>query len=500
MLIYLLKCSGCLLIFLICYTLFLEQEKMHVFKRFYLLTALILSAIAPLVVFTDYMEVPTSVSPTSIAAGISEVDMSSITLETENTGTTMASTTNHGLVILWIVYGIGLILFGYKFLRNLYQMLIKIKNSPKHKSKRMTHVLLQNETGPHTFFNYLFFPEKAYNNRRIPIEVFWHEETHARQKHSLDILFMELLQVVFWFHPLIYLFRNAIRLNHEFLADQAVLRKGAEPASYQTTLLEFSANPNHTHLASAIHYSFIKKRFQLMKKHTSKRTILARTLILIPILALTLYGFTTNKTIIKEVPLEKEAAAVYQNTTKSTINGATAAELATYEQLVAKYSAKPYPQVPFITKLKEMSTVARIFSKMTKMQVNGATPYPQSPPSLSIIIDNDGNYLVDDKVKTLAEIETIIDQFSKRELSNTYVFMDMKDYKRYRMKKGQIRALDDTYIFIASENIPEKQRKVHMNATTYKMVIPALEDPIVKGHAITLAKLLEKKGVGHITF
>ncbi|WP_394747445.1 M56 family metallopeptidase [Spongiimicrobium salis] len=503
--IYLLKFSACLLVFLICYTLFLEREKMHVFKRFYLLSAIFLSALAPLVVFTNYVEVPLQAASTSLIdvapRGNSEVMMS------ESTGITTVKSSNYGLVLLGVVYSIGFLLFGYKFLRNLYHLLFKIRNNPKYKNKHTTHVLLPNETGAHTFFNYLFFPEKAYHKGNIPQEVFWHEETHARQKHSIDILFMELLQVVFWFHPLIYLFRNAIRLNHEFLADQAVLQKGMEPASYQATLLAFSTNTHQMHFASALNYSFIKKRFQLMKKHTSTRTILTRALFLIPVLGLTLYGFTSNKTIVREVPMENAVAAVLspvQQTTKTVVNGATTAELATYERLVAKYSAKPYPQVPFITKLKEMSTVAQIFSKMTKAQINKATPYPQSPPSLSIIIDNDGNYMVDDEPKTITEIEAIINQFSKRELSNTYVFMSNKDYKRYRMKKGQIRALDDTYITIASENTKHKYGdlapKLPKLKATYKIVTPALEDPIVKDYAINLAKLLEKKGVGHVAF
>src|SRR5690606_39609713 len=64
-----------------------------------------------------------------------------------------------------------------------------------------------------------------YENNQIDQELFVHEKAHITQKHSLDILFIEALQILFWFNPLIYLYKKAMKLNHEFLADQKVDRK-----------------------------------------------------------------------------------------------------------------------------------------------------------------------------------------------------------------------------------------------------------------------------------
>ncbi|MGB5498920.1 MAG: hypothetical protein WBM77_08340, partial [Maribacter sp.] len=58
MLLYILKFSGCLAILLIFYKLFLERENMHVFKRFYLLGALVFSLVVPTLVFTEYVPIP----------------------------------------------------------------------------------------------------------------------------------------------------------------------------------------------------------------------------------------------------------------------------------------------------------------------------------------------------------------------------------------------------------------------------------------------------------
>ena len=97
-----------------------------------------------------------------------------------------------------------------------------------------------------------------------------HEQAHASQKHTADILFIEVLKVVFWFNPLFYLYKKEIKLNHEFLADRAVLKKGLDASVYKELLLSFSSNQNNLSLVNAINYSSIKKRFTVMKKQTSK--------------------------------------------------------------------------------------------------------------------------------------------------------------------------------------------------------------------------------------
>jgi biopolymer transport protein ExbD len=86
-----------------------------------------------------------------------------------------------------------------------------------------------------------------------------------------------------------------VKLNHEFLADQAVLKKGASVPYYQNMVLAFSSNAIAPSLANAIHYSSIKKRIVIMKTQTSKKAIWLRSLLLIPLLALLLYSFSTKE-------------------------------------------------------------------------------------------------------------------------------------------------------------------------------------------------------------
>ena len=90
------------------------------------------------------------------------------------------------------------------------------------------------------------------------------------------MLFIELLNVIFWFNPLFYYLKKSIKLNHEFLADRAVLNKGVSLTAYQEILLAFSSNPNEPQLANAINYSSIKKRLIIMKTNTSKKNHLVK--------------------------------------------------------------------------------------------------------------------------------------------------------------------------------------------------------------------------------
>ncbi len=288
MLLLLLKSSICLAVFLVFYKLFLEKERIHVFKRFYLLGALFFAFGIPLVTFTEYVEIDFPLE------NIQPIVLDTEMLQQEKV---LEEPVNFLTIVVWGVYGIGVLLFGSKFIINLFQIISRIRRNPKYKDSRVTKVLLLDLIEPHTFFNYIFLNKNKFEAKQIPKEVLLHEETHARQKHSLDILFIELFQVLLWFNPLIYLCKKAIRLNHEFLADNAVLNQGIELSVYQQILLSFSSNEKQTSLANAINYSSIKKRFTVMKTKTSKQVIRIKIVLLLPVLGMLLFSFSDKEII-----------------------------------------------------------------------------------------------------------------------------------------------------------------------------------------------------------
>ncbi|WP_397364638.1 M56 family metallopeptidase [Olleya sp. R77988] len=307
----LLKSSACLLALLLFYKIALEPLSIHKFKRVYLLVAVIVAAIIPFITFIKYVD-PTFTFPNYDANSITPPPFFVADAIVEEESISFLPT------ILWSVYLIGVSLFLIRFCINLFSIVSKIKKHTKVKSNRFVNVLMEQLEIPHTFFNFIFLNKTKFENNQIPAEVLLHEQTHAKQKHSLDIIIIELLQVVFWFNPLLYWLKKEVKLNHEFLADQNVIKQGVDTKTYQNILLQFSSNQQELALVNAINYSSIKKRFTLMKTHTSKKAVWLRSLLLLPLLAILLFSFSQTKEIEKEVVPKMKLDSNYVLTSTNT--------------------------------------------------------------------------------------------------------------------------------------------------------------------------------------
>jgi len=330
--------------------LFLEKENMHLYKRVYLLTTIAVSLVIPFITFTSYVEVIEQITPmvtnqyTAVVPFIVEEESVSYLAE-----------------ILWAVYGLGALLFGLKFFKNINEITVRVRKNPKEKLGKTTSVLLSEDIAPHTFFNFIFLNKIKHLTNQIPNEVMLHEQAHAAQKHSIDVLLLELLQVVFWFNPIIYLLKEAIKLNHEFLADQAVLNHGTNTKTYQKTLLAYSSHayqelPITIGMANATNYSSIKKRFTVMRTQTSKKKFWISSFILLPVLALVLFSFSTT--------VQHEKASPQQVTE--------------YNALAKKYNEQPKNSM--VVKLKDVSRLDYLYKLMTPSQKKKAEKFPNFPP------------------------------------------------------------------------------------------------------------------------
>ncbi|PQB03492.1 M56 family metallopeptidase [Aureitalea marina] len=289
--IYLLKSTLCLAIFFAIYKGVLENQPVHRFKRFYLLIAMVASLTFPLVTFevTNY---------------ISKEELGQVIVYQDNGVQEISNTINWSLW-LWGIYVFGVLVMFSRFMINLMDIFQKIDANPKRKEGSITHVLMRERITPHTFLRFIFFQKSAIEKQEIPESVLIHEHTHAKQAHSLDIILIELLQVVFWFNPLFYLLKKSIKLNHEFLADQAVIDQGKNIGEYQHTLLDFSTLQNAHPMANAMDYSSIKKRLTIMKKSHSKWKSRLGVSLVLPLLAVMLYSFSSRT--VHEVPVYNES-------------------------------------------------------------------------------------------------------------------------------------------------------------------------------------------------
>jgi hypothetical protein len=130
-----------------------------------------------------------------------------------------------------------------RFIVHLIKIQQKTKRNPKQNFHNSTLVLLEENVLPHTFLHYIFINKSEFEKSAIEAELYTHELTHVRQKHTLDILFIEILKTIFWFNPILIVYKKAIQLNHEFLADEKVVKSYNNVPFYQKLLLEKASWP-----------------------------------------------------------------------------------------------------------------------------------------------------------------------------------------------------------------------------------------------------------------
>ncbi|GAA4409339.1 hypothetical protein GCM10023187_32470 [Nibrella viscosa] len=385
MMAYLLKTIACSGVFLIVYLLFLEREKMHRFNRFYLLFAIVFSGVVPLLtvdvknpVMPDLLNhsvvaqpgQPTSTVPLSPAANRDLVLWVS----------TQAGKSLPFLTLFYWVYAVITAGFLIRFGRNFAVLVKKTSRNPVTRWNGTRVVLLREETPIYSFYDTVFVNENDFRHHRIEDELLVHEAAHIRQKHSLDILFMELVLAFGWLNPVLFLYRKAIGLNHEFLADEAVNRTYANPGQYQLLLVDKLRNQSDGRLISRFNFSGIKKRMTMMTKSSNPATMFLKKVALIPFIFVV--GFLFSEQIqAQEKPMPASRLETNVGKPESVGQGATPAELDEYERIV-KEAKLPLPagrqaQLPrhgYDWGHEGREVADQIFRKMTKQQQANATP------------------------------------------------------------------------------------------------------------------------------
>lgn len=273
MIVFVIKFTLCLTLFLGIYHLFLEREKMHTFNRFYLILSLCLALSVPFIELENASKTTIVTAFIPLGEEITYMDTPPAEVQIRNFFPSS----------FLFIYGLGILAFSIRFCKNLLTMRATIRRHELVKYKNATLVLLSEKVLPHSFLGYIFLNKESYRQGRIKKELLAHELAHVEQKHSWDILFIEFLGIIFWYLPLIYLYKRAIKLNHEFLADEAVISSYQNISFYQQMLLNMLSTNNSSSLASQINYSLTKKRFAMMTKNTSPFRALVKKAAIAPL-------------------------------------------------------------------------------------------------------------------------------------------------------------------------------------------------------------------------
>ncbi|PYF76067.1 M56 family metallopeptidase [Pedobacter nutrimenti] len=306
-LFYILKVSACLALFYGFYHFFLQKLTFFRENRCYLLLALLMSFLIPLL----SIEMERQVQPLSLPGDQSVV---ALVGEYDPSGDGSAehlnplpSTAGHGYnwsKMILVTYWLSCVVLALKLLANVFAVL---KAAKEYRKVGRLKVIYKKEGYTNcSFFNYVFVDRESLSGMEIEI-LLQHEKIHALSWHSLDKILMTACKIFLWFNPLIYLYDKALEQVHEYEADRETsIRTGGH--SYANLLLKMAIDKNTTHLLHYLVKSPVKDRIKMLFTKPSNHMKKFIYVAVLPLMALLMSSFSL-KYMDKVVGLEKLSEA-----------------------------------------------------------------------------------------------------------------------------------------------------------------------------------------------
>lgn len=271
--------------FLAVYHIFLKKDTLFTENRLFLLSGLVLAFTFPLIKIQRTIMVS---KPVLIQTG-------------ENTIQTTTNTINNSIYslenILFTLY-IGVCVFLLvKFIIRLIALKKLSQTAHIRRETPFLHMVTEKRISPFSFFNYIFYNPRLFEPNELQT-VLEHEKVHARQYHTLDILLLEILKILFWFNPVLWLYKSAIKQNLEYLADRYAIAGAENKKSYQYLMLKQAVDKQEYSLANSFYNSLIKKRIVMLNQNQSKKINVLKTLMVAPLLGLFLVSFNIEETYL----------------------------------------------------------------------------------------------------------------------------------------------------------------------------------------------------------
>jgi len=275
---YLLEANLYLVLFYGFYRLFLHKETFYGLNRCYLIFSSILAFILPFFQL-GFLKAPVIeqiiVTPTTETV-VSQVMLTdNLPLETYQPS---ILTMDNAIIA---IYSLVTLAFLLKMLLSLSKI-IRMRKLPSVKLDNGVKLIdLKDSKIAFSFFNLLFLdPQLAEKNTILK-----HELVHIKQKHSLDVLLFEIIQIISWFNPIVYLVKKDIKLIHEYLADEETTKYDVEKYHYAMFLIQNSTGIQNLTLTNQIFSSSIlKKRISMLNQKKSARWARLKLLVVLPII------------------------------------------------------------------------------------------------------------------------------------------------------------------------------------------------------------------------
>lgn len=270
-------------LFLAVYDFFLQKETFFKGNRIYLLITPLLSFLIPLL------------KSESIQKTIPQEYTTQLPTVFINPEAYIVATSSNEASIdyLAIFYYLGIIIFSILFLTRLYKLIKLIYSNEVIKEDIYSLVILRTKQSAFSFFNYIFINKQLLKNKEL--DVVKHELVHCREKHSIDLLIFELLKIVMWFNPVIYIYQKRITILHEYISDAEVVKETDKKTYFNKLLAETFSVENISFTNQFFKHSLIKKRIVMITKEKSKKMKQLKYLLIIPLLfGMLIYSSCSN--------------------------------------------------------------------------------------------------------------------------------------------------------------------------------------------------------------
>jgi TonB family protein len=292
--------------FYLAYLVLFQNKKQFTFNRVYLPASLAISFIIPLITFTTvkYIEAPEVVSTSySYLAPSAEIEVVPQSL----------TWWPHYLSIIYLLGAMGFLLHlisGHLKAVQITQgsQIMNLYGCKVHVTEKDVH--------PFSFFNKIVISRKTLNcqNLRMIID---HESIHVKEKHTLDILLTEVLFILQWFNPFVWLIKDAVKNNLEYKTDDKIV-KHHDRVTYQLAMVALADKKGVAPFLTALNGSQLKNRIIMMKKNSNNRYGFLKQLVILPLLAVLIMGLSER--VVKTEFIQKQQSI---QTQAETINETT---------------------------------------------------------------------------------------------------------------------------------------------------------------------------------
>ena len=289
-------------LFLAVYQLWFRKETFFNINRIYLISTALLAFVLPFMQFELFQnQIPLRenmffLPEVVITTEASEVAAAPIPQETDWSIYLL-------LYAAGVFFSTGMLFRKYQEIQRYFRFKRKDDTTPKM-------ITIPNSDAAFTFMGTIFIGENI--NAEAKAHIMAHEEVHLKHWHGLDLMLFELMRVVFWFNPLVYIYQNKLAEIHEFIADAQAMRK-TEMKAYYNQLLNTAFGTQHiSFINTFFNHSLIKKRIVMLQKQSKQRAGL-KYLVLIPVIAgiLTYVGCTDDNGLAENkaaLTLEEQVA------------------------------------------------------------------------------------------------------------------------------------------------------------------------------------------------